>query len=201
MDVELLKNLFHNSRYFYIICVDTEGRYTYINEHYLSRFQHIDKKFIGQPFHITMHSEDITVVERTCERCFKQPDRMFPATIKKYGSHGSFIITQWEFKLIQTAGEYQGFFCMGYDVTELELHRQELTEAKKQIGEASKVIEDIAFTQSHLVRRPLSNILGLMSILENLELSDEARGIVEMLKSSSLRLDDIIKEIVKKTNE
>lgn len=57
-------------------------------------------------------------------------------------------------------------------------------------------LEDIAWMQSHLVRAPLSNLMGLIELLRTCEKS-EREEIETMLLKSSEQLDQVIRSIVK----
>jgi hypothetical protein len=61
-------------------------------------------------------------------------------------------------------------------------------------------LQEIAFEQAHLVRAPLANMLGLISLLEQYPLSDEVKDLLSLLHASTIQLDLQIKAIVKKTN-
>ncbi len=60
-------------------------------------------------------------------------------------------------------------------------------------------LKNIKHTQSHVVRRPLSNIMGLISLLNMTQLSDTQKEILEQLTESSKELDDVIREIVQQS--
>ena len=63
----------------------------------------------------------------------------------------------------------------------------------------NKVLRDIAFIQSHEVRRPLANILGVIEVL-NSSNSVQNKEIFDHLIESANELDMQIRSIVKKTN-
>ena len=68
----------------------------------------------------------------------------------------------------------------------------------------NKKLQDIAWTQSHILRSPLSNIMGLVNLLKsnlNLEENDENSKIINYLTESTEKLDKIIHDIVDKTGE
>lgn len=75
-----------------------------------------------------------------------------------------------------------------------------LSEAGEIISIKEKTLEDIAYSQSHLVRRPLANIIGLVEMLECKEEEEAStnNSIVLMLKQSAAELDKMIKDIVLK---
>ena len=71
----------------------------------------------------------------------------------------------------------------------------------------NKKLQDIAWKQSHDVRAPLSNIMGLVNLLKsNLNLdgddvNDENSKILNYITESTKKLDEIIHDIVDKTSE
>lgn len=73
-----------------------------------------------------------------------------------------------------------------------------LSEASGLISMKEKTLEEIAYSQSHLVRRPLANILGLVDMLETTEEPSGNDAIVAMLKQSAAELDQMVKNIVLK---
>lgn len=74
-----------------------------------------------------------------------------------------------------------------------------LSEASEVISKNSETLREIAFDQSHLIRMPLSNILGIIQILDTIEIDNDTRQLISALQQSAVQLDDIIKKIVNKT--
>src|SRR5690606_40687579 len=65
----------------------------------------------------------------------------------------------------------------------------------------SKLFE-IAFLQSHQVRGPITNILGLIELFNHLDFSDPINGeIIRKLRETTMEFDNIIHMVVQKTNE
>jgi DNA-binding NtrC family response regulator len=61
---------------------------------------------------------------------------------------------------------------------------------------------EIAFLQSHQVRRPVASILGLVSLINTSDPSDPRNAdVIPRLKSAALELDEIIHDIIKKTED
>lgn len=79
----------------------------------------------------------------------------------------------------------------------------ERTTNLEKIIRQNEVLKKIAWQQSHEVRQPLANILGLVDLIKihkddlNGEMRDE---IIELLKVSTTKLDEIVRSIVQKTN-
>ena len=180
--------LLENSLFYYIICANLQGNYSYVNTNYNHTFKYVDEDLKGKPYYITMHPDDRKVCEEVAYKCIENPGCVFPATIRKHDGKGGFIITQWEYKaMFDEAGELEGIFCIGHDVTEL---------SKK-----ADLLKEIAFHQSHNVRRPLANILGIVSIVSKMEIEESIRNLIDMLIENSNELDEVIKSTVSKTYE
>jgi signal transduction histidine kinase len=90
------------------------------------------------------------------------------------------------------SGRVQSLIGTNRDITDDVL-------VQEKIRMQNKALRDIAFIQSHEVRKPLANILGMIDILhtsgeiKDLELFDH-------LVESARELDQQIREIVNKTN-
>ncbi|MGE0931908.1 PAS domain-containing protein [Peijinzhouia sedimentorum] len=81
----------------------------------------------------------------------------------------------------------------------------DVTESRKLLKEITiqnHALKEIAWTQSHVVRAPLSRLLGFISLIElNLfDNEDEYFTIMNGIKTSAEELDEIVKNIVAKTN-
>jgi DNA-binding NtrC family response regulator len=74
--------------------------------------------------------------------------------------------------------------------------------AEEKIRTQNKKLLEIAFLQSHQIRRPVADILGLISIFNFDDPCDpENLEILTRLETTATDLDSIIREIVQKTNE
>jgi len=64
-----------------------------------------------------------------------------------------------------------------------------------------EALQDIAYQQSHLVRRPLANILGITQLLtDDTQLTEEERkSLLADLRSSAEELDDVVRTLAAKT--
>ncbi len=85
---------------------------------------------------------------------------------------------------------------------------RDITERKKQIEiieEQNSSLKKVAFTQSHVVRAPVSRIMGLINLLddESIEESPEftKKDMLKAIVTSAHELDGIIRDITKITHE
>jgi signal transduction histidine kinase len=113
-------------------------------------------------------------------------------SIDKFGNRRTFIVCKFP---VNTKDEQRLIGGWSIDITDQK-------EAEQKVLEHSERLREIAFLQSHEVRRPLSNILSLIELIgENGDINGEIRGshIVDYLKQSATELDDVIRKIMLKT--
>jgi len=77
---------------------------------------------------------------------------------------------------------------------------ESLTAAQKKIDQNKVVLTEIALAQSHMIRKPLANILGLIELINDLPQQEEALNLLELLKLSATELDLRIKEVVSQSS-
>jgi light-regulated signal transduction histidine kinase (bacteriophytochrome) len=79
----------------------------------------------------------------------------------------------------------------------------DVTQRFKYIGaieDQNEKLKEISWIQSHLVRAPLSRLMGLIPLLEVCDETDEERNkILQFILTSAYELDDIVKSITDKS--
>ncbi len=75
-------------------------------------------------------------------------------------------------------------------------------QAEDMLKLKNKKLTEIAFLQSHIVRRPVSNVIGLANLINKDDPTDPINfELIPKLAIASKELDDVIKQIVQKTSE
>jgi PAS domain S-box-containing protein len=86
-----------------------------------------------------------------------------------------------------------GVGCFARDITS-----RKQTEA--EINDKVKTLKEIAWIQSHAVRRPLANIMGLAELIKlNTSNTEQVEEAVTLMERSCKELDEIIREVVRKS--
>lgn len=118
------------------------------------------------------------------------------------GNHHSFEAVFHEQTFLNTLqpifneeGQVESFVLASIDITERKKNEE-------KIKERNIILEEIAWLQSHEVRRPVANILGLMQLIKMEErAADEKISLyLEHLEKATENLDQIIHKIVAKAN-
>lgn len=65
----------------------------------------------------------------------------------------------------------------------------------KEIEKKNEQLVEYTYINAHMLRAPVCNILGLVELLENSEIKEENREVVNYLHKSAFELDDIVNKI------
>lgn len=71
-----------------------------------------------------------------------------------------------------------------------------LNEAVDVISSKDRALEHISYSQSHLVRKPLANILGLVNILTEGDLVEDQETVYDLLRQSAEELDAVVQSTI-----
>ena len=95
--------------------------------------------------------------------------------------------------IIDHKGKIVGVNCIARDIS--EQRKQYL-----KIREQNEKLIEIAWIQSHKVRSPVASILGLAELFDFQASGNEHNAeILDLIKTATFQLDDIIREVVEKT--
>jgi uncharacterized protein YoxC len=85
------------------------------------------------------------------------------------------------------------------EINELNFSLQEkVTQRTKNLEEAYQQLRDFSYANSHHLRKPVANLLGLCEAISKNKIDDpENKEIINMMRESSIELDTIIHELNK----
>jgi signal transduction histidine kinase len=70
-------------------------------------------------------------------------------------------------------------------------------ERTAELEKKNKALEEYAFINAHRLRSPVASILGLVNLMNKVQLNEEARGIMWHLQDSTEKLDETVSTITK----
>jgi signal transduction histidine kinase len=70
-------------------------------------------------------------------------------------------------------------------------------ERTKELEKKNKALEEYAFINAHKLRSPVASILGLINLMNKVELKEDAKYIMTHLQDSTNKLDGIVSSITK----
>jgi PAS domain S-box-containing protein len=182
----------------YVIRIGLDGKLTYFNKKYIEDFDWIlkDKKITDIDSSLTVQPYHHQLVEETIDKCVKKPNKVFQVEIDKLDKAGGVKPTLWHFiGLTNSNGEAVEVQCIGLDVTDLK-------NAESAIKKQNKKLLEIAWMQSHVVRAPLTKIIGLVDLIKDFPNNDdEEKELLDHLLTCANELDNIIRSISAKTEQ
>lgn len=70
-----------------------------------------------------------------------------------------------------------------------------IEEKKNFIVEQTRILEDLAFNQAHILRKPIANLIGLVQLFELLPSPHEKQEIINKIGICTLEMDSILKQL------
>jgi len=194
----LLPSYLINSPSIYAIVIDMNGNYAYVNDFFKQRFSFLTNDFIGTHSYSAIYKDDHGKCGEVVQKCFENPNQVFTIELRKPDTNlNNFFWSLWDFSVFKNEkNEPIGILCLGQDITQ-----KEQTVIRLKLYDA--VLKKIAWEQSHTVRGPLANILGIVQVLQSVPNlpQDQLAQSIGYLKDAAEELDKVIKTIVTKTSE
>jgi len=178
----------------YIIKTDLEGNYTYVNNHFASKFGFPD--IIGTSSMLSIIEEDWAKCIEVVKKCIATPEVTHTVILRKLLQRGGTINNFWEFKGIRNvAGELSEILCIGFDVTKMFEIQDELKRSLQRVESQNSRLQNFSHIVSHNLRSHSGNISEFISLLieEYEELTDNAY--FKYLKIASDNLMDAINHL------
>jgi|UPI00047B5E24 PAS domain S-box-containing protein len=160
--------------------------------------QHHARRLLGKPYEVgdlimnyltleqqktaAMHFDDILLSNAknyAFEHHFTYPDGEKVWLLRKYYSASD------------ARGNYLGIVVNSVNITQRKKNELEIQKHTEALREIAKI-------QSHEIRRPVANIIGLTEMI-NTHKPHELEEIVAHLHKSALELDEVIKQVITKT--
>lgn len=177
------------SSIFYLIRVDMDGFYTYVNSAFRERFGFIGD-LVGDHVNDSVYEEDHPAMQRATLECFKDPNQPVSVRLRKPLPEGGFYWTDWEFKAIMSEnGHPEAVQCIGYDVTEL-------VQRNKELKRANQELDTFVYRVSHDLKAPLASSISLIDLAKMEQDLDKREQFLDYQKISLNRLDKFISDIL-----
>lgn len=138
----------------------------------------------------TIHPEDVDYWQSIVNKCVEDglPYKMLFRTYKKEDVN-SFVWVEARGEGTFKNGKVIGLSGTCQDVTEEKIILENLKKAEKTKAE-------FLANMSHEIRTPMNGIIGMLSLLEDTELSDEQREMLDVVSSSSKNLLSLLSDIL-----
>jgi len=173
--------------------VDTETlQFLDVNKATLDHYGYTRDEFLGMSLRDIRPVSDIPALEKVFETARHHPEEIGHRSTIHKKKNGELRNVEVQYAQITYKG-IKSNIVIAIDVTERLNYI-------KAIEDRNDQLQEISWIQSHIVRAPLSRIMGLIPLIENAEEGDhEISLMMSYLASSANELDEVIKKITDKT--
>jgi PAS domain S-box-containing protein len=172
--------------------LDESGHFVYVSPTYLSQLGYTADQLMAQNVFDLIHEDDRSAVLEAFER-LKSEKRARSLPFRFKDGNGEYRWLESVGTNLSSDPSINGLVINSKDITE----RMNYIQA---IENQNRKLRDIAWTQSHVFRAPLSRIMGIVDVLTNYPEVD-SKKLLESLGSSTQELDELIRSIVKSTEQ
>ncbi|HEY0896401.1 MAG TPA: PAS domain S-box protein [Sphingobacteriaceae bacterium] len=172
--------------------LDETGKYLYVSPTYLSQLGHREQELTGRNVFDLIHEDDRSHVMDIFQR-LKIEKRAKSRPFRFKDGNGEYRWLESVATNLMADPSINGIVVNSKDITE----RMDYILA---IEQQNSKLREIAWTQSHVVRAPLSRIMGIVNVLTNYPGVDVQR-LLDSLLSSAHELDDHVRRIVKSAEQ
>jgi len=173
--------------------VSLKGKWLKVNKRLCDMVGYREQELLSMSFQELTDPDDSTIHDQVVENALRKPETASRIEKRYICKNGT---TVWVSINIATVTNKKGgpvyFVSQFEDITERKKAEKHLRDAYKQIQDHVNSIQEIAWKQSHLIRSPLANLMGLVEILK----ADPAeRETLKYVQIELERLDAVILEM------
>jgi signal transduction histidine kinase len=189
---------FERTQLLHFVRTDLQGRYTFVNLHYVRTFGLRPNAYAGLCSLKAIYPQDVEKYRNAWLAAQLHPEKFFAVRVRKLERRGK---VQWYNCELMAVKDAKGDVVEVQDVAYLLSKKEQKFHFDKedQLRFHQERLLEIAYFQSHAVRSPLSNILGIMQLIDERNLTEENLQLLQALQHSAQKLDEVIHEIVRKT--
>ncbi len=136
----LIPEIFQTSHQLYYVLIKPDGYYAVANSYFFQKFQIGEDSISTVHSFETIHPGDHEACAEVVQKCVQQPGKGFSIVLRKPIPLSGFTYTNWEFTYIESVDE--GFYiqCIGFDVSQEIVQKEELEQANKVIDTKQEML-------------------------------------------------------------
>ena len=164
-----------------------------VNKAAINHYGYTEEEFLRMTIKDIRPKEDIPYLESQLKETRKTSTEYFSGTYRHLKKNGQIIIVEVQSNYISYSGKNARVILIT-DITER-------LEYISTIENKNQELQQIAWLQSHVIRAPVAKIMGIIHILDRVDLTAEDKQILQHdLKLSAEELDKVIHDIAQKTH-
>lgn len=171
-----------------ISILDTEGRFLFVNDKRASFFKMDKEKILGKTIYEFYGPKDTNDFKDNIQKIITTKQNLQYEACANYQGKDVWLRVNIH-PVFNADGDVNAILVNTIDITNDKVREEALRSQNEEL-------KQIAFLQSHIVRSPLTNIQGILSLLEGTEFTEQQAFYFNLLKQATVKLDTVVKEIV-----
>jgi PAS domain S-box-containing protein len=164
-----------------------------VNKSAIEHYGYSKEEFLQMNLKDIRPESEIPRLERTIENIRLGKPESGPKIFSHRKKNGEIVTVEIKSNVIDYEG-VKAEVVLANDITERMKYIQAIEDQNKRL-------QEIAWMQSHVVRAPLARLMSLVMEGETLEEDFGKENLRKMIMDSAIELDEIIRDIVKKTDK
>ncbi|WP_207421345.1 PAS domain-containing protein [Desertivirga brevis] len=175
------------------ILTDKDSKICWVNRAFYEFTGFTSEEIIGQmPFILHKEKTDSITVSRIKERCARH--EFFKEELINYKKNGEHYWVELSFSpMFCPANEFKGYVTIQSVITDRKIKDE-------QIQQQNEVLREMAWLNSHEIRKSVANMLGLLALCPDQQ-TEEDSEVFRLLHQSTHELDTALKRIADKSNK
>lgn len=185
---------------------DTVSKIVYVNPAFSVMSGYEPNEIIGKSPNLFMGSKSNTeVFEKLCASVLKKEDEHQIETISHRKNNEEYWVGFSLLPVYNSDNELSHWVSIQRDITEIKKQEVEKEQLIRELTQNNKDLQQFSYITSHNLRSPLSNLTGLLNLIEdipveNQELQEILNGFKKSTHLLNETIDDLVKVIVIKDN-
>ncbi len=153
-----------------------------------------DFKHSIEDFRRRVHPDDLPGADSAMQQIINSSEPMF-AQFRIIRPDNEVRIIKGNVTCIRDAnGQPERLIGINHDISDQQKNQT-------RIQDQNNRLKKIAWMQSHEIRKPVANIIGLLNLCDMMKMDIQQHELLTYLKDSAKELDTLIKDIIERTKE
>jgi PAS domain S-box-containing protein len=174
---------------------DMEGRYILVNKTFKENFNVREEDVISKTIYDLRSKGSIEKYMEADQKVIETGKPVEMEDVLKFPDGDHHVLTI-KFPLFDHSNKLFAISGFMKDITEMVRYRDELISARQRAELAESLQEQFLANMSHEIRTPMNGIIGMTNLLQKMDLQDQQRHYVQIIKQSSDNLLVLINDIL-----
>ena len=168
--------------------------YLDVNQAAVDHYGYTREEFLSMTLREIRPESELVLLQKVIENAGRSTYHYQAGTFTHRKKNGELINVEITSSALEYSGR-QARIALAQDVTDRLRHLQAIKDQNEKLRE-------ISWMQSHIIRAPLTRIMGLIDLVNTTSPDlDETKQILEFLRVSAHELDQVIRDITDKANQ